>query len=640
MQYESKVEIEPLIHNDIQRIDDIEIIHLSNKSTILYDKEEKKLIVEKRKYETFIDSINNYIYIMDINKNISIYDLEKRKIIIKDWIIKEKISFDTRNKNNIIFVLRNPQDNSMHIFSPFATRAGDDILNETFKDIKFIRNYPNNLFIVIQEKQGVYSYNVNNKKEIKLEEPLEYDKIECHEFIIIFTKDDYQIAKKRDDLSKKTETYNTIEFEKSDQYVKRHIKCRRGKTIEILQTGIFKKIISSDKYDDINIDHIKEVRYRDRTYDYFLNVEENGLQGIVKTTINLFENVSLPPKIEEIVKMKYHKIIFNGVDYIIIKNDKKGLSIGENLNKKPLESKYDLILRAGINSYLFGINDIYTFAKIIGRDYNPKMTSLIKECKIINYDESDKSFIFEKDDSLGMFFSSFAYGIDDGIIPNEYDKIIKYKNYFYFLIKNGYKKLAEREKIIIDKGYEDIKIGIDEKHYDTYEDKMYFALKEYGVYKLAKRDKKDQPIEIIDNNEYIEIDFIANLIICRDDYFAYIYNFNDKLVAKLPVNTTIEYLENVKKTSYSPVFKINGDYYYYENGKLYPTYIEVRNNYSVKLKMNEQIYTITTYDEEEYKKLIEFIGNNNENEVEEYIESIFSQGTKKSNPSVKIKKII
>ena len=26
MQYESKVEIEPLIHNDIQRIDDIEII--------------------------------------------------------------------------------------------------------------------------------------------------------------------------------------------------------------------------------------------------------------------------------------------------------------------------------------------------------------------------------------------------------------------------------------------------------------------------------------------------------------------------------------------------------------------------------------------------------------------------------------
>ena len=91
-----------------------------------------------------------------------------------------------------------------------------------------------------------------------------------------------------------------------------------------------------------------------------------------------------------------------------------------------------------------------------------------------------------------------------------------------------------------------------------------------------------------------------------------------ELVAKLPVNTTIEYLENVKKTSYSPVFKINGDYYYYENGKLYPTYIEVRNNYSLELKMNEQIYTITTYDEEEYKKLIEFIGDNNENEVERF----------------------
>ena len=55
--------------------------------------------------------------------------------------------------------------------------------------------------------------------------------------------------------------------------------------------------------------------------------------------------------------------------------------------------------------------------------------------------------------------------------------------------------------------------------------------------------------------------------------------------------------------------------------------------------MNEQIYKITTYDEEEYKKLIEFIGDNNENEVEECLESILSQGAKNSNPSVKIKKL-
>ena len=103
-----------------------------------------------------IDKRNKYIYIIDTNNKISIYDIEKRKMIIKDWIIDKKISFDVMNNSDIMFILKNPKDNGMHIFNPYAIRQGDDIFNKSFKNIKFIKKYPNNLFIVTQEKQGVY----------------------------------------------------------------------------------------------------------------------------------------------------------------------------------------------------------------------------------------------------------------------------------------------------------------------------------------------------------------------------------------------------------------------------------------------------------------------------------------------------
>ena len=51
----------------------------------------------------------------------------------------------------------------------------------------------------------------------------------------------------------------------------------------------------------------------------------------------------------------------------------------------------------------------------------------------------------------------------------KYDDIIKYKNNFYFLIKIILKTLSEKEKIIIKKEYEDIKIGIEEDRYDIIE---------------------------------------------------------------------------------------------------------------------------------------------------------------------------
>ena len=51
----------------------------------------------------------------------------------------------------------------------------------------------------------------------------------------------------------------------------------------------------------------------------------------------------------------------------------------------------------------------------------------------------------------------------------------------------------------------------------------------------------------MNNNEYKEVDFIANLIICKDEYCTFIYNYEDKLVAKLPPNTTIEYQKDVNK---------------------------------------------------------------------------------------------
>ena len=637
MKYETNITKEISIHNNPEKIDDIEIIKSIDGDTIIYKKKTKT--VKKGKYEVIIDKRNKYIYIKDTNNKISIYDIEKRKMIIKDWIIDKKISFDTKNKSDIMFILKNPKENGMHIFNPYAIRQGDDIFNKSFKNITFIRNYPNYLFIVTQEKQGVYSYNENNKKKIKLEEPIEYDKIDAYEHLIIFTKGKQQIAKQTNDLNKKTDYYETIEIENKEPHKGRYIKCRKNKTIDIIHIGRLKKIISSDKYDDINIDHIKE--RRNDVFDFFFNVEKDNQQGIVKTRNIFYQNESTPQKIEEIVEVVYDKVYFNGDDYITIKNNKYGLSIGDTLNDEPIEPEYDLITQRGIYSYLFKKDNLYTFKSIISRGNYPKIATLVENCKIINYDESNNSYIIEKDAQLGIFFSSIQYCIGDSIIPAKYDDIIKYKNNFYFLVKDNKITLCENDKIIIKKEYEDIKIGIEEKCYDyNRKDKIYFALKENGKYKLAKRNQKDQPIEIIETNEYKEVEFIENLIICKDNYCTYIYNYEDKLVAKFPPKAKIECIKDSSKIStIETVLKINNRYYYYKDGNLYIPYIERLKKYTIDAKPNNNSYNITTYNKDDYEKLIEFIGDNNENKVEEYLESIISQGTKNSIPSVKIKKL-
>ena len=61
MQYDSKIEEELIVHNDIQNIDDIEIIELINGNTFLYNTKTKKILINEGKYEILIDKRNKYI---------------------------------------------------------------------------------------------------------------------------------------------------------------------------------------------------------------------------------------------------------------------------------------------------------------------------------------------------------------------------------------------------------------------------------------------------------------------------------------------------------------------------------------------------------------------------------------------------
>ena len=60
------------------------------------------------------------------------------------------------------------------------------------------------------------------------------------------------------------------------------------------------------------------------------------------------------------------------INYIIIKNNKKGLSIGDIRNDKPIEPEYDIINQIGIYSYLFAKDKEASFKSIISRSNYPK----------------------------------------------------------------------------------------------------------------------------------------------------------------------------------------------------------------------------------------------------------------------------
>ena len=77
MKYETNITKEISIHNNPEKIDDIEIIKSIDGDTIIYNTKTKS--VKKGKYEVLIDKRNKYIYIKDTNNKIS--SLEELKLV-------------------------------------------------------------------------------------------------------------------------------------------------------------------------------------------------------------------------------------------------------------------------------------------------------------------------------------------------------------------------------------------------------------------------------------------------------------------------------------------------------------------------------------------------------------------------------
>ena len=643
MEIENKIIKEKVFYNNLEIIDDIAIVKLDNGYVALYNIKSKQLIIEKGKYDIINDKNNKFIYLISKDKNseenntINIYDVKNKSMFIKNYELIEKHNiFSSYFDNMELLILKNTNTNKYHIFNCYTARNKNDIINEGFEKVEYIEGMSNKSFIVTKQKKGIIKINVENKL-LEIEEPLEFDNIENDYGLLIFTKDKQQYAKKEvDGKIKETEKYNKIE--KIEGFL---LKCKNNKTIEILYSRTLRKIISSEEYDDINLLYKKEIGYR--KYDHYFDVVKNNKHGIIKVTINYWDNKENMPKIVKIVKINYDKIKIKDENFVLINNNKLGLSIGLNYNDNPIEPRYDSIEQIGIYSIILNNNGISTICTMEYENNQWKITPLIENCNIIDHNTYFNSYTFKKDNKVGLFYPSKYFEEDNILLPAKYDSIEKLINDININKKKNLLGLAQKDKIILPIKYNEIKIGFDSKQ-NIY-NYLFLALKEKNYYKIACQNNYKSEIKMINDNNYTKIDFLDDIFICKNENETEIYNYIGQLILRLPNEYEIEYQTEINKKINKPIYKINNKYYYYENGKLIEPYIDTNYLYIAEYKTNDNnSYNLSTNNLEEYNQFKKDINNlivtEGENAVEKQLRK-YSENSILLNaiyPTIKIKK--
>ena len=175
--------------------------------------------------------------------------------------------------------------------------------------------------------------------------------------------------------------------------------------------------------------------------------------------------------------------------------------------------------------------------------------------------------------------------LEPSIISANNDSIKHVGGDYFEVEKNSKKGLYYLDKLIIPKEYKNIKISYPSRYCDLDEAKyIHFSLEKEKSYLLAKRkDNLDEKSECIDKlGEFVKIEFLDDLIICKTDKETFIYDYYDDLLGVFPLDISIE------KADIDRVYIINGEYYSYVGDKLIKLYQD-----------NIEIHT-AVYDDEKY----------------------------------------
>ncbi len=586
-----------------------------------------EIIGEMDNYYTIYDSNNEFYYQektieesskennWESKKTVRIYDAQKEKMLVDGWEVVK-----TFGENYQLCAVRSPIDGKIHLFDGYACRKDTNIFDMALDDVELLYSQYNDKYLVvtINGKKGIYHNNCYDKTPSLITE-IEFDNIEKLSNIVVYTKNNQKYFICDDDKDEKMSLeFDEITLDESKKYI---VYCKKGNRTYVYNTNS-QELLLNEECDDIKYLCFRgENDYNPYYGKFYFIITKNNLKGLVEAETIRNNNEIITGK-TSLLPANYDDIEYSYDVFYPKKDGKTGLFKQCNRQNVFVEADYDEITDLGHSMYALCYGDRCDIYKIVN-----ELDRLIKNCKLIS--SQKRGYIFEQNNSYGILYQGLnrPYRSDEDVIVDNYDNVSYFGNGYYEVQKNGKKGVNFRSKDIISMEYDTIDMKLYDKNYNH--EIVYFSLgKKDSGFELAKKshwEYSDSDVEFMNSQKFEEINLFEDIMTLRTKANLLIYDYEEKLLKKLPSSSQISMIYRNPDSSYDkkPIYVIDGKFFYHKDGKFEEVFVEENDLYITTYETETDSFEIKTFDKAEHDSFCGIIDSQEDSVAEQSLIDIF-----------------
>lgn len=584
-----------------------------------------KLIGEMDNYYTIYDREGEFYYQektieksseennWNSRKILRIYDAKEEKILVDGWEVVKTFSNQYQ-----LSAVRSPIDGKIHLFDRYACRKDTNIFAMALDDVELLYSrYDTYLVVTINGKKGIYRQDCSGKMS-SLITPIEFDNIQKLLNIIVYTKD----AKKYfvyDNKDGKT----SLKFDEIvlDEKHKNIVYCKKDSRTYVYNTNL-QELLLNEECDDIKYLCFRGKNEYDHRYGkFYFIITKNNLKGLLEVE-TIYSNTEVIAGKALLLPVNYDDIEYSYGVFYPKKDGKTGLFKQGYKQNVFVEVNYDKITDLGCSMYAIYYGDRCDVYKI-----ENELDRLIKNCKLISLQR--QGCIFEQNNSYGILYQGLKkdYSCYKDVIVDNYDNVSYLGDGYYEVERNGKKGVNFQSQDIISIEYDTIDMKLYEKK--RMEETVYFALgkKDLG-FELAKKrhwEYSDSDVEFTNSQKFEEINLFEDIMTLRTKTNLLIYDYEEKLLKKLPASSQISMIYRKPDRSYDKktIYVVDENFYYYKDGKFEEMFIEENDLYITTYETETDSFEIKTFDKIEHDSFCEIIDSQEDSVAEQSLIDVF-----------------
>ena len=527
-----------------------------------------------------------------INIYIRIYDALSEKMLANNWlVIDSEASFSKA-------ILKDCKTQQYHFFDISKYRNKDDIFNTGFTDYKELYQYYYESFYALTNSDGKVALYSDNKGFLT---DYIYNRIDYRDKdnVVIFTKDGKQLFKSAYNYELESPLFDSVTVDKKD---KKTIYGKKDSNIKVyfvdylnfqllFETSEYDSLQCVDGHEIIDGSLILESYLSDIPLNYTYIVEKENKYGIILVSITKQRNeASCQVEMKTLVDPIYDVVEFKDSDFVLEKDNKKGLLVKVRNESKYLKTEYDEIQILGYGYYALQKDGKWSIFNII------KAEEILNGCEA--FERSANVYIFERN-SKKVIFSPL---VDNKYkLFGEYDDVKRIGNKYYLIVKNGKQGLIHDMKMVVEPNYKSLDINVlCANDYDKldYNHQLYFSLQgDDSQYQLAIYEARKSGLAIKDK-KYQAIQFFNDIMLLKDEIKVYAYDYNNRLLRTFAKNVPV----SVSKSKTGTLYMINGVGYSYNDGQLQVVPVEECTFYSAGYESQYGTIVVNSYNQDTYEK--------------------------------------